>query len=248
MAAPGKAEFEMIIRSMKDRMDRWGVNIELSTTLTAEMVKDKNPHSLVVASGASPIQIDVPGADKFHVLNAWDVLSEKAFQIGKKVVIVGGSATGCETAHYIAALGATDPSIFTFLMYHNAEEPQMALNLLHQSGKEITVIDELPKLAVNVGRTSRWSLMKSLKLMGVALRPKTRLVEIRDDSVIVETEKGMDAIPADTVVMAVGARSLDNLAKELEGDGIQVITIGDAKRVRRLTEAVREGFEEALKI
>jgi 2,4-dienoyl-CoA reductase (NADPH2) len=246
--APGKAEFETIIHSMKDRMTHWGVNIELNTTLTPEMVREKNPHVLVVATGAIPVQIDVPGMEKSHVLNAWDVLSEKAFQIGKKVVIVGGSATGCETAHFISVLGATDPSIFTFLMYHNAEEPQVAVNLLHHSGKEITVIDELPRLAVNVGRTSRWSLMKSLRLMGVELLPRARLVEIRDDSVIVKTENGMDTIPADTVVMAVGARSLDNLTREVEGDGVQVITIGDAKRPRRLPEAVREGFEEALKI
>jgi hypothetical protein len=34
----------------------------------------------------------------------------------------------------------------------------------------------------------------------------------------------------------------------VEGDGIRVITIGDAKKPRKMTEAIWEGFEEALKI
>ena len=90
--------------------------------------------------------------------------------------------------------------------------------------------------------------MKGLRLMGVSLRPKTRLIEITDDSVIVETDKGRESIPADTVVMAVGSLPLNDLGKEVKGNGLKVITIGDAKEPRKLTDAIKEGFEEAMKI
>jgi len=133
-------------------------------------------------------------------------------------------------------------------MYHTAEDPQYAMNLLHSTGRKITVIDLVPRMADNVGRTARWSLIKGLRLMGVELRPMTKLLEIKDDSVLVDTEKGRTSIPADTVIMAVGAQSVDDLSREVEGNGIKIITLGDAKEPRKLTEAIREGFEEALKI
>jgi NADH dehydrogenase FAD-containing subunit len=73
-------------------------------------------------------------------------------------------------------------------------------------------------------------------------------LEITDDAVIVETEKGTESLKADTVVMAVGVLPDDDLVREVKEDGIKVITIGDAKKPRKMTEAIWEGFEEALKI
>ena len=103
-------------------------------------------------------------------------------------------------------------------------------------------------MAENVGRTARWSLMKSLRLMGVDLKTNARLEEITDDAVVVTTENGEERILADTVIMAVGAHPVNDLASEIMEEGIKVVTIGDALQPRKLTDAVREGFEEALKI
>jgi 2,4-dienoyl-CoA reductase (NADPH2) len=247
-APPGKAEFHNVIESMKHRMEQRGVKVRLNTRLTPEMVKKSKPDVLVVASGAKPMEMDVPGIQKPHVVSAWDVLMDKVSHIGETVVVVGGSATGCETAQFIASMGTPEPDTFTFLMYHSAEDPEFATKLLHNAGRRITVIDMVPRLANNVGRTARWSLMKGLRLMGVDLRTKTKLLEITDDAVIVETEKGRASLKADTVVMAVGVLPDDELARHVEENGIKVITIGDAKKPRKMTEAIWEGFEEALKI
>ena len=247
-APPGKGEFQKLIDSMKGRMAHWGVKVNFNTPVTPETVRSERPDVLVIASGARPVRIEVPGIDKPHVVDAWDVLSEKVWQIGEEVVIVGGSATGCETALFVAQIGAPDPETFTFLMYHTAERPEVVRRLLHAAGRKVTVIDMVPRFAENVGRTARWSLIKSLRLMGVKLRPNTTLLEIRDDSVLVKTDKGEVSIPADTVIMAAGAVPVNGLAQDLKGDRVNIITIGDAKEPRKITEAVREGFEEALKI
>ena len=245
---PGKREFQKLIDSMKARMAHWGVAVKLNTPLTPEMVRKENPDCLVIASGAKPIRIDIPGIDKAHVVDAWDVLAEKVWNIGQDVVVVGGNATGCETGLFVAEMGAPDPETFTFLMYHSAENRDLAAELLHTPGRNVTIIDMVPRFADNVGRTARWSLTKSLKLMGVNLRPKTTLLEIRDDAVLVKTKNGEASIPADTVIMAVGAMSVNDLADDGEEAGLHVITIGDAKRPRKITEAVKEGFEAGLKI
>ena len=245
---PGKGEFQRLIDSMKGRMEHLDVKVHLNTFLTPKMVKQESPDLLVVASGARPISIDVPGIDKHHVVDAWDVLSEKVWNLGEDVVVVGGSATGCETALFVAEMAVPDPDTFTFLMYHTAENPDFATELLHAPGRRVTIIDMLPRFADNVGRTARWSLIESLRLMGVNLRPNTLLQEIRDDSILVKTDKGEESISADTVIMAVGALSVNDFAGNLKEIDCDVITIGDAKEPRKITEAVREGFEEALRI
>jgi 2,4-dienoyl-CoA reductase (NADPH2) len=178
-APPGKKELLRLISSMKNRMALQEVEVKLNTALTPETIFDENPDLVVVATGARPMALNVPGLDLPHVTDAWDVLSEKAWNIGRDVVVVGGSATGCETAHFIAAMDVPDSDTFTFLMLHGAEDRDYAMNLLRASGRRVTVIDLVPRFANNVGKTGRWSLMKSLKLLGVNLRPKTRLLRSR---------------------------------------------------------------------
>jgi 2,4-dienoyl-CoA reductase (NADPH2) len=90
--------------------------------------------------------------------------------------------------------------------------------------------------------------MKSLRLMGVDLRPGTKVVKIEQDAVIVETEAGRESIRADTVIIAVGSRSVHGLADEIRQGLTEVVTIGDAKEPRKIIDAVREGFDEALKV
>jgi 2,4-dienoyl-CoA reductase (NADPH2) len=247
-AVPGKKELDNIVTDMTRRLARHGVALKTNTPLTPAILKQLHPDVLVVATGARPQRAAVPGIDRPHVVNAWDILSEHCADVGKRVVIVGGSATGCEAALYIAAMNAPDPETCTFLMYHHAESFQFLKDLLHNSGRSIAVIDMLDRMATNVGPTSRWPLMKSLKLMGVNLHPKTRLLEITEDSVHVETEGRSWSIPADTVVLAMGVTPVTDLTQQVYPGGPDVVILGDAKAPRRITEAVREGFEAAMRI
>lgn len=245
---PGKAEFKNITESMSRRMSRWGVKVRLKTELTASMIAENPPDTLIVATGATPVRVKVPGIDKPHVVSAWDVLSENVWDIGKNVVIVGGSATGCETAHFVSSMGLPDADTFAFLMYHAAEETEAVSALLHASDRKVTVIEMMDRMAENVGKTARWSLMKSLRLMDVELRARTKLLEIRDREVIVENEAGKTSIPADTVIMAVGAVPVNVLAETAAPGGMTTTVIGDAKEPRKIDDAVREGFEAALNL
>jgi 2,4-dienoyl-CoA reductase (NADPH2) len=247
-ASPGKEEIGNIIKSLEQRMQKAGVQIRLNTPLDRETLNAVRPDVLVVATGAKPLEVSFPGIDKPHVVSAWDVLSEKVWDIGENVVIIGGSATGCETAHFVATLGMPDNETCAFLMYHHAENEDFLNALMHKTRRKITVIDMVDRLAANVGRTSRWVLVKSLKLSDVTMMPGTKLVEITDEAVVVQAGDERQAIPADTVILALGARSNNALAGEARELGIDTIVIGDAKAPRKITDAVFEGFESGLKV
>jgi 2,4-dienoyl-CoA reductase (NADPH2) len=247
-AVPGKSEFLGAVDSLVARTGTGRVRIRLNVELTSEMVNEGQPDVLVAATGATALDIGIPGADQPHVVNAWDVLAGKIANIGKNVVVVGGSATGCETAHFVAQMGIPESEVIAFLLLHGAEEPAKVRSLLINPGRKITVIDMLGRIAGNMGPSSRWPLMKKLKLMGVELRPKTKLIEIAGDSVIVETDRGRESIPADTVIIAVGSRSDADLAGEVNEGGVKVVVIGDAKEPRKISDAIREGFDAALNI
>jgi 2,4-dienoyl-CoA reductase (NADPH2) len=133
-------------------------------------------------------------------------------------------------------------------MYHHAEDENVLNALMHKTAKKITVVDMVDRLAANVGRTSRWVLVKSLKLSNVKMMPGTKLVEITDDAVIVEAGEERQTIPADTVILALGAKPNDTLSAQGKTLGIDTIVIGDAKTPRKISDAVLEGFEAGLKV
>jgi len=247
-ASPGKEEIGNIINSLEKRMKNAGVDIKLNTPLDKETLKEAKPDILVVATGAKPLEVNFPGIDKPHVVSAWDVLSEKVWDIGENIVIIGGSATGCETAHFVATLGMPDADTCAFLYYHHAEDENCLNALMHKTRRKITVIDMVERLASNVGRTSRWVLVKSLKLSDVNMMPGTKLVEITNDSVIVQVGEENETIPADTVILALGATSNNTLSEQARELGIETIVVGDAKAPRKITDAVFEGFESGLKV
>jgi 2,4-dienoyl-CoA reductase (NADPH2) len=247
-AIPGKEEYLNAVHSLKNRIEGSNIKVILKTRLAAEMVEKEKPDLLVVASGATPAKLDIRGIDRPNVVNAWDVLNGNVPNIGKQVVIIGGGATGCETALFIANLDVLSAEAFAFLAYHSADDIGQLRDMLYRSGRTITVLEILDRMAENVGISTRWSLIKNLKLMGVNLRPRTKILSIEDNAVIVETDNGKESIPADTIVIAAGTIPVNDLTREVTQDGIEVITIGDAREPRKIADAIMEGFDTALQI
>ena len=137
-------------------------------------------------------------------INAWDVLCGAASDIGKRVVVIGGGATGCETALLVANQGALTAEAFSFLAYHSANKLEDLRKLLFDGGRQVTIIEIAGRPAANIGISSRWPLLKSLKLMGVSIRTNTRIVDAREGWIDIETENGMESIQADTFIVATG--------------------------------------------
>lgn len=88
-----------------------------------------------------------------------------------------------------------------------------------------------------------------LHKLGVRLVTSTRAAEISDEGVMLVDKEGRSTRRAvDSVVLAVGSVSRNELVHEVEGMAREVYVIGDASRPRNGLFALREGAEVGRRI
>lgn len=199
-SVPGKQSYANAAESLEKRLKHSNVQVRLHTELTPQIVKQHHPDLVVIATGACPAELKIQGIGLPHVVNAWDVLNGTVADIGKQVVIIGGGATGCETAVMISALSLPSADAFAFLAFQTAEPLDRLQQMLYRSNHRITVIEIGPRIASNMGPSTRWPLLKRMKLLSVDLRVQTKILRIEKDGVIAESHDLQERIPADTAV------------------------------------------------
>jgi 2,4-dienoyl-CoA reductase (NADPH2) len=69
------------------------------------------------------------------------------------------------------------------------------------------------------------------------------------NGVIVETRDGRKDIASEKVICAVGSHPFDDLSTVISRDKERrVIVIGDARKPRKILDAIREGFDAVLDV
>lgn len=244
-----KPELMNLFRYYRAMFPKFGVEVRTGVEVTPKLVEQERPDLVVVATGAAPFMPPIPDLqNKNYVVQAWDVLKDD-IPTGREVVIIGGGSVGLETAVYLASKGTISPQQLYFLTLHQAEAPDTLLELITKGVKKVTVLEMAPRMGQDVGPSTRWVLMKDLHTRGIQLITKATMKEIQDQCVVYTDADGEDVIlPADTVVLAMGARPENSLAKALEDSGVEIRTIGDAAKVGRIGEAVEAGFNLAREV
>lgn len=216
---PAKGEITEFIVWQTTQLEKNLVDIYLNCELTPAMVERDRPDVVIVATGSRPVIPDFPGIDQPHVISAHDVLAGKA-DAGRRVLVIGGGMVGAETAQHLS-----------------------------NHGKQVSIVEALPEIAVDEEREIRNMLLQDLRDRNVRIYVNSVVKEILKDGVLASAN-GKDEIigPVDTVVFAMGLRSENELSSRLENQVEKVITIGDAVEVRKALEAIKEGFRAGLEI
>jgi 2,4-dienoyl-CoA reductase (NADPH2) len=221
-------EFMRFVNHMKAQCDKHGVKFKMNTEATKEMIKNENPDSVVVATGAIPEVPKIPGIDKPHVVSMFDVFTGKA-KVGKNVVILGGSGAAISLALYIIGkqekLGIKDPSI--------------------------AMIGPDARFGLDVNPSYIWRYRLRLNKAGVKQLTFGTVKEIKDGSIVADwtvvdkktkTKEKFEnqTVPADTIILATLVPN-----KELDyGSAGKADTskIGDCLWVRRGIDAIQDGY------
>jgi len=242
-AIPGRQDFVHLIDYLEDSLVELGVNVETQKEADIGEIKRFGPDAVVIATGARPIMPDILGIDSKNVVGAWEVLAFEP-ELGKRVVIIGGGAVGCEVALFIARMGTIDADTVKFLLLNEAEPVERIRELAQRGTKEVVVVEQDKNMGRGIGISTRWIILQELARMGVQLRPSTKVIAIEEDGVVVSDPQGRtEKIPADAVVVAVGSKPANSLYEEIKQAFPETYLIGDAKEPRKALEAVHEGFD-----
>lgn len=166
----------------------------------------------VIIATGSSPSLDVLGADRPNVATAREVVAGSE-GVGERVVILGGGRVGLETAELLAG-----------------------------QGRQVTVVEMLPRVAADMGANPRRYLLDRLRRAGVSTETNTRAEEITPEGVVVTSEGGRRTIEANTVVLALGVIPDRELADQLEGKVPQLRVIGDSAAGGNIVEAIHQGF------
>jgi 2,4-dienoyl-CoA reductase (NADPH2) len=241
-APPGREEFVELAADLARQIAASSVQVTLNRPVDEKLIERERPEAVVLATGAVPIAPPIPGAELPHVVQAWDVLHDKV-ATGQRVVIVGGGAVGVETALFLAEKGTLSGAALKFLLVNRAEDPKDLYELATRGSKAIVVVEMIDKLGKDIGRSTRWGMLQDIGRLGIETRTSTKVLEITPAGIRIEKEGSAEELPADTVVLAIGARSHNPLEEFLKQKGIPCHVVGDARQTGWAIDAVHQGFE-----
>ncbi|MHA2289537.1 MAG: FAD-dependent oxidoreductase, partial [Promethearchaeota archaeon] len=209
--APHKEETNCLTHYLTHQMKKLKVSIQLNKEATLDSILKEKPDEVIVATGATAITPDIPGIKAENVFLAVDVLNGKSIK-GDSVVIIGGGMIGCETAEF-----------------------------LRTEGKDVVIIEMLPKIARDIGPATRWSVTMRIARWGIKTLTSSKVIRILEEGVEIEREGKTEIIKADAVVVAAGMEPADDLVNALKQKMSNIHAIGDCFQARRMLNAIHEG-------
>lgn len=215
---PCKGDFTTFVSWANKQLKAYNVNVILNTEATVDMIKAGNYDEVVVTTGGTPIVPPIKGIDLPHVKLAEDVLVGKV-AAGDNCIIAGGGEVGCETATH---LGMVE--------------------------KGATIVEMKPVLMEELDSVNKEFLTGVMNRFHVNSFVNTKVLEIKENSVLVETPEGQKELPCDCVVLAMGYKPNTKLADELEAAGIAIHKIAGAVKTSNALIANKEGFELGMKL
>ena len=244
---PGKQEFINLLDYYQYELEANNVKVVLNRTATVRDIEKFGADVVILATGIRPADAPFPVKAKEKIANPQEALQGN-LSPGKNVVVIGGGAVGCETAITVAKEGTISAEALKFLFENNAESPLELDKLINRGTKKVTLVELYKGVGRDIGISTRWIVHQNLQRYGVDVLDNSIVKEVNQEGVLLEKEGSKKLIPADIVVLALGALPANELINELNNKRFEIHVVGDANKPRKVTDAVREGFNAALSL
>jgi pyruvate/2-oxoglutarate dehydrogenase complex dihydrolipoamide dehydrogenase (E3) component len=203
------------------QLEKLGVKMHTGQEVTPDLIESENPDVVLLASGADPLLPPIPGIEGPNIIDAQELLLDKVtITPGERIAVIGGSATGCETAEHVTVRGAG----------------------------QVTILDMLPHIGQGIEQITRRHLVSWLRSHGVDMLTRAKVTMIEPNQVLYEQADGQTvSLPVDRVAMAVGWRPRGSKLAGLL-NGREVMILGDASRPADFVAAINAGAEAGLTV
>ena len=259
-AALAYPENGALLDNLTAQVKALNIDIRYNTQATPELLSSLNADQVFVATGAKRDAPSILGADMKHVWSGDELrrlmtgdradeiaknklsltqrtmmmagslsgatnsrealqgLSKLWMPLGKKVVIVGGGLVGVELAEFLI-----------------------------ERGRNVTVLEPGPSLGAELSIVRRWRVLDNLNDHNVPMLTHCTVTSIDKDQVHYQDKDGnAHSIPANSVVLAVGASPDHSLANSLTSHGFNTVTIGDCDTLGYIEGALSSATNAAL--
>ena len=219
-AIPGKEDYASLIRKLEHKLRELEIPITLNTAVTRQTVQDLKPDIAIIATGAVPSDLAIPGSTQDNCVQANDIISGKRVA-GDRTVVIGGNMVALETALVLA-----------------------------QQGKKITLVShgKLGGRKGPDDMISFRGLLRRISSLGIPIYLNSEVLEISHGALVIRFEQEILPLPADTVVLAVGVKPEDRLVGELKGLVPEIYPIGDCVMPGNAAQATYSALRLALKL
>ena len=254
---PGKEEFYETLRYFKRQIElQPNIKLQLNHPATFEQLENSSFDEIVVATGVTPRQLDIPGIDHPKVLSYIEVLKERK-PVGQRVAIIGAGGIGFDTAEYLShegESGSLNPEKFY-------DEWGIDTNYAQVGGLKKANVEASPRqiyllqrkassVGAGLGKTTGWIHRTGLKNRNVNMIAGASYDLIDDQGLHVTVNGQSTVLEVDHVVICAGQESYTAMYEQLQAAGKNVHLIGGAKEAGELDakRAIRQGAELAAKI
>ncbi|MEG2808566.1 MAG: NADPH-dependent 2,4-dienoyl-CoA reductase [Acinetobacter sp.] len=251
---PGKEEFYETLRYFKRQIElQPRIKLQLNHKASLEELAQSSFDDIVVATGVTPRQLEIPGIDHAKVLSYLDVLKERK-PVGQRVAIIGAGGIGFDTAEFLSHEGEsgsinpekfydewgidTDYENVGGLKAANVEKPQREIYLLQRKAASV---------GASLGKTTGWIHRTGLKHRDVKMIAGANYEKIDDQGLHIIVNDKPAVLEVDHVIICAGQESYTAMFDELKAAGKNVHLIGGAKEAGELDakRAIRQGAELA---
>lgn len=251
---PGKEEFYETLRYFKRQIElQPRIKLKLNHTASFAELEASAFDEIVVATGVTPRQLDIPGIDHPKVLSYLEVLKERK-AVGQRVAIIGAGGIGFDTAELLShegESGSINPEKFYDEWGIDTKYDQVGglkTPVLEKSSREIYLLQrKAASVGSSLGKTTGWIHRTGLKHRDVKMIAGASYDRIDDQGLHITVNDKQMVLEVDNVIICAGQESYTAMFDELKSAGKSVHLIGGAKEAGELDakRAIRQGAELA---
>jgi len=212
---PFKKHLAEYLDQQEAKIAQSSIELRLNTAVTPEYAKAEKADVIIAALGARPIKPRIEGIDGSNVLSADDAYITPD-RVGNHAVILGGGLVGLELAIYLKSLG-----------------------------KSVTVVEMAPGYSRGSNSLHGWAV--EIKLQEENIHPiySAKAERIDDTGVWCSRPDGPIHLEADTVIYAIGQRSLTEDTIALYDCAPEFYPLGDCVQPRNIADATSAAYSIA---
>ncbi|QFS84528.1 2,4-dienoyl-CoA reductase [NADPH] [Roseivivax sp. THAF40] len=233
---PGKEEFRGLVDWFAHMVEIRGITLRLGTEARTQDLQGFD--DVIVATGVTPRDPQIPGQDAPNVLSYIDVLRGGA-EVGRRVAVIGAGGIGFDVSEFLVTGDSPTENLPEWMREWGVTDTAVARSGLAPEGpqpdkavRQVTLLQrKAEKPGKRLGKTTGWIHRMGLQMKAVEMKAGVNYEAIDSEGLHISygaARERPEVIACDTVVLCAGQLSERSLADALEAQGVGCHVIGGA--------------------